>query len=128
MAKTPARKTAKPPTASAQAETVTADKPAEETIATAAEGAVGSDGRSDDAADAEAAEDTAAAAAEVAAVAAVAAAPVPPPVGANGTRWYRVVSPLDHDQQPYAIGAELELTEVQAEPLLGHTVQPKTGS
>jgi hypothetical protein len=38
---------------------------------------------------------------------------------------YVVVSPLDHDQVRYALGEEVELTEAEAEPLLGHTVVKK---
>lgn len=38
---------------------------------------------------------------------------------------YRVISPLDHDQERYAIGDDVELTEDLAKPLLGHTVVPK---
>jgi hypothetical protein len=38
---------------------------------------------------------------------------------------YTVVSPLNHDNEPYAVGEEVELTEAQAAPLVPHTVQPK---
>ncbi len=38
---------------------------------------------------------------------------------------YTVLSPLQHDLEDYAVGGEVELTEAQAAPLLGHTVQPK---
>jgi len=41
---------------------------------------------------------------------------------------YVVTSPLEHDQERYEIGAEIELTDAQAEPLLGHTVKPKKAS
>ncbi|MGE0671965.1 MAG: hypothetical protein AB7O64_02810 [Methylibium sp.] len=36
---------------------------------------------------------------------------------------YTVKSPLDHDGKRYAIGKSVELTEEEAEPLLGHTVE-----
>lgn len=35
---------------------------------------------------------------------------------------YKVKSPLNHDNQDYKIGETIELTEKQAEPLLGHTL------
>lgn len=35
---------------------------------------------------------------------------------------YRVVSPLEHDQKRYDIGAPVQLSDDQAKPLLGHTV------
>ena len=35
---------------------------------------------------------------------------------------YRVFSPLNHNNVEYGIGAEVEMTAAQAEPLLGHTV------
>jgi hypothetical protein len=38
---------------------------------------------------------------------------------------YRVLSPLDHDGKRRAVGAELQLTQSQAAPLLGHTVELK---
>lgn len=41
---------------------------------------------------------------------------------------YVVISPLEHDQVLYEIGEEVELTDAQAEPLLGHTVRPKKAS
>lgn len=41
---------------------------------------------------------------------------------------YIVTSPLEHDQVFYKPGEEVELTEAQAEPLLGHTVKPKQAS
>lgn len=41
---------------------------------------------------------------------------------------YIVTSPLEHDLERYEVGAEIELTEDQAEPLLGHTVKPKQAS
>lgn len=37
---------------------------------------------------------------------------------------YTVKSPLDHDGKRYAIGQAVELTEEEAESLLGHTVEP----
>ncbi len=37
---------------------------------------------------------------------------------------YRVLSPLEHDLERYAVGAEIDLTSAQAGPLLGHTVAP----
>lgn len=37
---------------------------------------------------------------------------------------YEVVSPLSHDGVAFAVGEGVELTEAQAAPLLGHTVQP----
>lgn len=40
------------------------------------------------------------------------------------TSTYTVISPLEHDLELYAVGKEVELTEAQAAPLLGHTVQP----
>jgi hypothetical protein len=43
--------------------------------------------------------------------------------GAKAT--YVVTSPLEHDQVLYEIGEEVDLTEAQAAPLLGHTVKPK---
>lgn len=42
---------------------------------------------------------------------------------ADGMRLYRVVSYLQHDQVTYAPGADVHLTDKQAQPLLGHTVQ-----
>lgn len=42
------------------------------------------------------------------------------------TARYEVVSPLRHDGEPYAVGDEIDLSEAQAAPLLGHTVAPKT--
>lgn len=36
---------------------------------------------------------------------------------------YEVISPLNHDQADYAIGETVELTEAEAESLLGHTVK-----
>lgn len=41
---------------------------------------------------------------------------------------YIVTSPLEHDLERYEVGAEIDLTEDQAEPLLGHTVKPKQAS
>lgn len=38
------------------------------------------------------------------------------------TQRYRVLSPLEHDQVRYAVGAEIDLTSAQANPLIGHTV------
>lgn len=38
---------------------------------------------------------------------------------------YTVKSPLDHDQERFEIGAEIELSEKDAAPLLGHTVELK---
>ncbi len=38
---------------------------------------------------------------------------------------YIVLSPLQHDQEDYAEGSEVELTEAQAAPLMPHTVKPK---
>lgn len=35
---------------------------------------------------------------------------------------YTVISPLSHDQVWYAVGEEIELTDSQAAPLLGHTI------
>lgn len=35
---------------------------------------------------------------------------------------YKVKSPLSHDNKDYAIGATVEMTEEQAQPLLGHTL------
>jgi hypothetical protein len=32
---------------------------------------------------------------------------------------YTVLSPLEHDQEPYAVGESIELTPEQAAPLLG---------
>lgn len=43
---------------------------------------------------------------------------------ATSTTVYEVTSPLNHDGDVYAIGDQVELTEAQAAPLLGHTVQP----
>ena len=37
---------------------------------------------------------------------------------------YEVVSPLDHDGERYAIGDQVELSDLHAAPLLGHTVKP----
>lgn len=39
------------------------------------------------------------------------------------TAPFIVVSPLEHDGELYVIGETVELTEKQAEPLFGHTVQ-----
>jgi len=36
---------------------------------------------------------------------------------------YRVISPLSHDGVLYEIDESIELTEQQAAPLLGHTLQ-----
>lgn len=112
MAKTPARKTAAKPKPAAPASTPAAADVGGE-AETAAEGAsevagVDQAEGADEAVKAEAAAPT--------------AAPVPPPADPSGKRWYSVVSPLDHDQELHAIGAELQLTEDQAKPLLGHTV------
>lgn len=43
---------------------------------------------------------------------------------APATGTYKVVSPLEHDGELYAVGDEVALTEAQAAPLLGHTVAP----
>jgi hypothetical protein len=54
--------------------------------------------------------------------------PPPAPQAARptpGKRWYVVVSPLN-DGTLHAIDSEIELTEAQAAPLLGHTVRPKS--
>ena len=40
------------------------------------------------------------------------------------TKTFDVISPLDHDQERYEPGEQVELTEAQAAPLLGHTVKP----
>lgn len=37
---------------------------------------------------------------------------------------YEVVSPLNHDGEDYAIGDQVELSDLHAAPLLGHTVKP----
>lgn len=39
---------------------------------------------------------------------------------------YVVISPLQHDKKDYQVDDEVELTEAQAEKLLGHTVKAKT--
>ena len=39
-------------------------------------------------------------------------------------KTFEVISPLHHDQEAYAIGDQVELTEAEAAPLLGHTVKP----
>lgn len=36
---------------------------------------------------------------------------------------YIVISPLSHDLIDYAVGDEVDLTEAEAVPLLGHTVR-----
>lgn len=36
---------------------------------------------------------------------------------------YIVISPLSHDLVEYAVGDDVDLTEVEAKPLLGHTVR-----
>lgn len=43
------------------------------------------------------------------------------------TAVYEVISPLKHDLHVYAIGDQVELTEAEAAPLLGHTVRPGQG-
>jgi len=42
------------------------------------------------------------------------------------TTTYTVISPLEHDLVPYAIDDEVDLTDKQAEPLLGRAVKAKT--
>lgn len=37
---------------------------------------------------------------------------------------YKVKSPLEHDGERFEIGDEVALTEFEAKPLLGHTVEP----
>ena len=47
---------------------------------------------------------------------------------AKGTsKTYKVISPLNHDLEDYAPGDQVELTEAEAAPLLGHTVKPAQG-
>jgi len=41
---------------------------------------------------------------------------------------YTVISPLNHDKEHYAPGDPVELTEAQARPLLGHTVEVPKGT
>lgn len=41
---------------------------------------------------------------------------------------YVVISALEHDGERYEEGAEIELTETQAKPLLGHTVTAKASA
>ena len=43
------------------------------------------------------------------------------------TKVYKVISPLDHDGEHYDINDPVELTELQAAPLLGSVVTPVTG-
>lgn len=45
------------------------------------------------------------------------------PAAEGPTAVYEVTSPLKHDGVDYAVGEGIELTEAQAAPLLGHTVQ-----
>lgn len=35
---------------------------------------------------------------------------------------YKVISPLDHNGEPYPIGSTVDMSEKQAETLLGHTL------
>lgn len=44
---------------------------------------------------------------------------------AASKRLYMVVSPLRTAEGDYEVGAEVELSEAEAEPLLGHTLQLK---
>lgn len=47
-----------------------------------------------------------------------------PPRAADAPRTtYRVISPLQHDDTRYEVGDEVELSALQAEALLGHTVE-----
>lgn len=50
-------------------------------------------------------------------------APAAEPAEAAPKRTYTVTSPLDHDQVRYEVGAEVQLTDAQAAPLLGFAVQ-----
>jgi len=43
---------------------------------------------------------------------------------AGETKLYDVISPLSYDHDDYAVGDQVELTDEQAAPLLGHTVRP----
>lgn len=49
--------------------------------------------------------------------------PPPAPPAAPKGRLHTVISPLDHDGKRYMPGRELHLTDEEAGPLLGHTVQ-----
>lgn len=114
MSKTAAKKAASPAPAPAPA-AAPAPAPAEQ----AQQAQAGTDQAAEDAKDLAALEQ--AQAADQAAV--QAGAPPAPPVMGGG--WYVVVSRLAHDGTEYEAGAELQLSEPQAEPLLGHTVKPK---
>ena len=41
---------------------------------------------------------------------------------------YQVISYLEHDGKPYAVGSSVDLTTDEAMPLLGHTVKPADGA
>jgi hypothetical protein len=71
-----------------------------------------------EAADAAVEGDAQPAAATEADVAEAIAAATPPPAAPGGRARYRVLSPLNHDNTDYAPGAELELDERHAAPLL----------
>lgn len=43
------------------------------------------------------------------------------------TSTYRVISPLDHDGELYAVGDDVALTDAQAASLIGHTVAAVAG-
>lgn len=44
----------------------------------------------------------------------------------DGRQVYQVISPLELDGKPYAIGETVRLTEAEAQPLRPHTVAPSS--
>jgi len=53
----------------------------------------------------------------------MAAAKTPKTPEQTDLKTYEVISPLNHDGTPYAIGDTVDLADAQAAPLLGHTVR-----
>lgn len=43
--------------------------------------------------------------------------------GAAPTKTYKVISALEHDNVAYAVGEPVDMTEEQAKPLLGNTLE-----